>query len=289
MVVWLSMGAFAKATQWRSGRVVYRTCLENKSLARDREFESHLLRQLLTALNMSCFLLHEVRFELWYTCIKYMKLTFAYDEEKDIECLLSKGGGSKNSPGQRTKTYDELLLWTSNLQDQEEVKNFVRDYIQKNKLDIQQTIINVQKNWDGISERFEICAERVFGVKITYDITAYLTITGRYPYNIQDKFFYVSAKKQNANETAMHELWHFYTWLAVGDREKEIGAQKYNDIKEALTVLLNTECKDLMGDGIDNGYPQHAGLRNMILNAWKKTKDIKMVWAAMDTHHPREN
>ena len=28
----------------RSGRVVYRTCLENKSLARDREFESHLLR-----------------------------------------------------------------------------------------------------------------------------------------------------------------------------------------------------------------------------------------------------
>lgn len=29
---------------WRSGRVVYRTCLENKSLARDREFESHLLR-----------------------------------------------------------------------------------------------------------------------------------------------------------------------------------------------------------------------------------------------------
>jgi hypothetical protein len=25
--------------------VVYRTCLENKSLARDREFESHLLRR----------------------------------------------------------------------------------------------------------------------------------------------------------------------------------------------------------------------------------------------------
>jgi hypothetical protein len=40
----------------------------------------------------------------------------------------------------------------------------------------------------------------------------------------------------------MHELWHFYTWYGLGvDQEERLGKEKYNDLKEALTVLINIE------------------------------------------------
>ena len=78
----------------------------------------------------------------------------------------------------------------------------------------------------------------------------------------------------------MHELWHFYTWQRFGsDYETRLGKQKYNDIKEALTVLLNIECADLFPEGMtDNGYPQHKELREKIVGIWKDTKDIEKVW-----------
>lgn len=78
----------------------------------------------------------------------------------------------------------------------------------------------------------------------------------------------------------MHELWHFYTWSKFGDNEEQkIGVRKYNDMKEALTVLLNIECKHLLPEGVlDMGYPQHQELRNRISELWKKNPDILYVW-----------
>jgi hypothetical protein len=78
----------------------------------------------------------------------------------------------------------------------------------------------------------------------------------------------------------MHELWHFYTWHKFGESEqKRIGIKKYNDIKEALTVLLNTECKDLFPEGVeDAGYPQHQEMRSEIIKLWEQNPDIDFVW-----------
>ncbi len=70
----------------------------------------------------------------------------------------------------------------------------------------------------------------------------------------------------------MHELLHFYTLEAFAERTDELGLtpMQYNDIKESLTVLLNTEFKELMGDSIDNGYPQHQDMRTKILKLREK-------------------
>ncbi|MDQ5957331.1 MAG: hypothetical protein QG614_306 [Patescibacteria group bacterium] len=78
----------------------------------------------------------------------------------------------------------------------------------------------------------------------------------------------------------MHELWHFYTWCGIGFyQEEKIGKQKYNDLKEALTVLLNVECKDLLSEGvIDIGYHQHKEIRHKILEYWEKDKNIVKLW-----------
>ena len=64
----------------------------------------------------------------------------------------------------------------------------------------------------------------------------------------------------------MHELWHFYIWYKFGaEWTEKLGNQKYEDLKEALTVLLNAECNDLFPYGKeDAGYAQHKELREEI-------------------------
>lgn len=208
-----------------------------------------------------------------------MKVNFVYNEDKDIECLLTLGVGKTHEPGQKTKTYEELLAFTSDIGNLEKVREFVRKYISKNAIDTQRTKELLQKNWDAIAVEFEKRAEKIFGIKIADTINAYLTITGRYPYYPfdEDKRFYVPAHKDNANPTAMHELWHFYTWYKFGKRDVA-DEKKFSVAAEALTVLLNIECADLMQRAVDDRYPQYRNTRETVAANWKNSKDIDKVW-----------
>lgn len=207
-----------------------------------------------------------------------VKILFKYDEDKDIDCLLSIGPGSMNQPGNKTKTYEELEIFAPDIGNREKVREFVRKYISKNKINTENLCLSMKKDWDEVGEHFEERADRIFGINMVNTITAYLTITGRYPYNLRQNFFYVSTNPVNIPGTVMHELWHFYTWEKFGKKEMvRLGINKYNDIKEALTVLLNLECSDLMTIK-DPGYPQHQDLRKIIADMWLKTKNIENTW-----------
>ncbi len=64
--------------------------------------------------------------------------------------------------------------------------------------------------------------------------------------------------------------------------EQKLGAEKYNELKEALTVLLNVECRDLLPSGIiDRGYPQHQELRQRILELWSKDRNMDNLWQVL--------
>ncbi len=200
-----------------------------------------------------------------------MKVHFLYDEEKDIDCLLSKGPGSHNQPNSKTKTFEALVSEVSDLNNREEVREFVRNFLARNQINLKKNIDSVQHNWNQIHSEFEKRAEKVFGVKLNETVSVYLTVTGRYPYSFDDTYFYVSATRDNVNKTVMHELWHFYTL-------EKFGKDLDNDSKEALTVLLNVECSDLLAGELDVGYPQHQGLREKILELWTGRPDINNVW-----------
>jgi hypothetical protein len=112
---------------------------------------------------------------------------------------------------------------------------------------------------------------------------AYLTVNNRCPYHIEENMFYATiSNPKNVAAISMHELWHFYTWYKFGKELEESGKldwKKYGDIKEALTVLLNSESLNLLPEGeIDNGYPQHKELRERIVELWKQDPDIEFVW-----------
>lgn len=208
-----------------------------------------------------------------------MKLKFEYNKEKDIWCLLNKGKSSNNSPTP-TRTYSELVSVYGENPDEKSTSLFIDQYFETGNYDVTEYIKKYKKEFEAISSEYQKIAEKVFGLPLNEKITVYLTINNRCPYSIEEKWFFVSVSRNSPIRTIMHELWHFYTWQKFGaDEEKKIGAKKYNDIKEALTVLLNVECKHLLPEGaIDMGYQQHQELRNRILELWKQNPDIDYIW-----------
>lgn len=209
-----------------------------------------------------------------------MNIKFLYDKEKDVWCLLNKGKKSNNSQSP-TKQYEQLTAKYGEDPTTELASDFIEEYKITNNLNAQQFTKKYQEDWDSVSVEFQKRAETVFGISLPENITAYLTINSRCPYSISNDYFFVAMPTTSSRRTAMHELWHFYTWYGLGtDQEAKIGKEKYNEIKEALTALLNVECKDLLPEGIaDFGYPQHQELRQHIVKFWSNDRDIKKLWA----------
>lgn len=208
-----------------------------------------------------------------------MKLFFKHDIEKDIWCLLNKGKSSFNSPIP-TKIYEQLVSFSKENPDEKDAQLFIEKYILKNEINIEEIIKGYEQEWQEISNEYQKIAERIFGVSLKHDITVYLTVNNRSPYNIDENYFFVSFPTFSSTKTIMHELWHFYTWQKFGKEwQEKLGKQKYNDIKESLTVLLNVECKELFPlFVIDGGYPQHKEMRDTILRIWNEEKDIEKLW-----------
>ncbi len=210
-----------------------------------------------------------------------MKVVFNYDREKDIWCLLNKGKSSVNSQNP-TKQYEQLVELHGENPSNEAADSFVQTYLSEKTVDIEKYVDSYQSDWNTVADEYTKRAETVFGVSLPKDVVAYLTINSRCPYSLEENYFFVTVPTYPhiARRTVMHELWHFYTWYAFGiEQEERLGKQKYNDLKEALTVLLNVECKDLLPEDVtDKGYPQHTELREKILQYWAKDKNIKYLW-----------
>jgi len=208
-----------------------------------------------------------------------MKVTFTYDAQKDLWCVLNKGKTSLNSQ-HATKQYEGLVAEYGENFTPENAAEFIDSYISSHGFDVGNYIDTYQKDWDSIAVEFQSRAEALFKTTLPESITGYLTINSRCPYSITNNYFFVAMPTPSSRRTAMHELWHFYTWHAFGvDQEEKLGKQKYNEIKESLTVLLNIECADLLPPGIvDAGYPQHQELRGRIVEFWNSNKDMHALW-----------
>jgi len=215
-----------------------------------------------------------------------MKVAFEYDKEKDVWCLLNRGKSSNNSQ-LPTKVYERLVTSCGENPTPEATATFIDEYIADNGIDVQQYITKYQEDWDTVADEYQKRAEAIFGVFLPNDVKGYLTVNNRCPYSIDKDYFFVSMPTSSARRTTMHELWHFYTWYGLGTtQEEKLGKQKYNDLKEALTVLLNVECRDLMPEGMhDDGYPQHKELREKILQFWAQDRDINKLWTSLAFHY----
>lgn len=209
-----------------------------------------------------------------------MNVYIVYERDKDIWCILNKGKSSNNS-NTTTAQYSALIEQYGENPHITDVNQFIDAYLIQSNIDIQNEMRLIESDWSSISDEYHRRAQQIFGTELLQDITAYMTINSRCPYSIDAHMFYVVAgSPSHARKTIMHELWHFYTWYGLGAAEEQrLGAEKYNTLKESLTVLLNIECNDLLPAGlVDGGYTQHQDIRKEIIRFWEKDKNIKNLW-----------
>lgn len=112
-------------------------------------------------------------------------------------------------------------------------------------------------------------------------VNIYYTSIKRCPYGMEKEGFWIQLNgggrdKDLMSSIIIHELMHLYfnRYYRHFCLENGLNREQTEDIKEAFTVVMNEEFKDLFNQK-DKGYDIHKKLRTYILKQWKKSKDFK--------------
>lgn len=212
-----------------------------------------------------------------------MKVNFKYSS--DIEYWSVKYCGKGGSyGGLPTRLFSGVTEKYGDTFSQDQLMGLVNQYLRDRNLDIDKAIERAEQKWGIIETEFVDIAETNFGIKLSGEnYTCFLTLHDRCPYSLGENFFCTWIENKNPELTIMHELWHFYTWEKFGTETiSRIGKERYEDLKEALTVLINIYCKDLLPEGgFDGGYKKHKELRDKILDLHSEGKSLDEIWETM--------
>ncbi|MBS3074011.1 hypothetical protein J4447_00995 [Candidatus Pacearchaeota archaeon] len=208
------------------------------------------------------------------------KVIFKFDEDKNLfniweTCSLDVRYGVDFS-----KSLSPRIVGLCKNKKFEECEEKLKQYVKKpyrNEL-IYISVRAFNEAWSKINKEFFLRLSKVMKKPIcSEEFTAYITTITRCPYHYnKNPYFFVNLFKSIPNilENSAHEIMHIQFHNTYwSDVEKQIGKEKTSDLKEALTVLLNVEFKDLWLVK-DEGYTIHKELRDFIEREWKKHKDF---------------
>jgi len=157
------------------------------------------------------------------------------------------------------------------------IYKYLEEFYKKNGKKLKFVLNQFSEIWKLFEKEYFKRLERITKRKIyAKEFTAYLTTVNRCPYDQDKGWFMVSLSSSGLSACKIigHELMHFqlHHYFEKGI-VKKIGTEKFWDLKEALTVLLNEEFKDLWIME-DMGYTEHEELREFISKQWRKEKDF---------------
>ena len=107
-------------------------------------------------------------------------------------------------------------------------------------------------------------------------LTCFLTTFPRAPYDFQRGYIWIPViwPKETYVRTFIHELLHFQTYAYWQERcLRKLSQKEFEDLKEALTVILNEEFLDLIV-WPDKGYPVHQDFRKQLRKFWMTEKNF---------------
>lgn len=208
-----------------------------------------------------------------------VKVKFLFDKEKDLYNIWETCNKT-SSWSNHKKNVSSTFLKICEGKRFDECKKELENY--RIKLDnsglIEIFVDAVQKAWDKINDKYFERLQEIMKDKFKFkSADAYITTVGRCPYHYGKPWFMVSffSGIAHALKTSGHELMHIQFHNTYWNKiEKQIGEEKTADLKEALTVLLNLEFKDLWFVD-DRGYETHKKLREFITIEWEKEKDFE--------------
>ena len=157
--------------------------------------------------------------------------------------------------------------------------NFLIPYLKKlyKKENISQKKKEIQNIFNKHQEQIFSRMEKVTGRKIYKDnFTCFLTTFPRAPYDFGRGYVWLPIvwPKETHIRTFAHELLHFQTY-AYWEKKclKKLTNKEFENLKEALTVILNEDFLDLIILP-DKGYKMHKNSRGELLKFWKKNKNF---------------
>jgi hypothetical protein len=140
-----------------------------------------------------------------------------------------------------------------------------------------------QKMWNLAEKDYIRIMERVHNRKFPYKRIYGILSTGyRFGYDFRkNKKWFACSYESPAKSVgivmheAMHSIFHKY-FYNEWKKKFNLTDQQIWTIKEAVTVILNSECSNLMFKK-DTGHPGHENLRGKILKDWLKYKNFEKV------------
>jgi hypothetical protein len=206
------------------------------------------------------------------------KVIFKFDREKDLWNHWHKSNWKSSWVDFKIDPKIKKICEGKKFEEcKEELFNYLSK-LQKSNL-IQIEINSLEESWRGIEKEFFKRMNKLMKKNFDKDIIAYLTTLGICPYDPDEPSFMFSLfyslphQLKTCGHEIMHLYFHKYYWDEI---ELKIGKEKTGDLKEALTVLLNLEFKDLWFVE-DKGYNSHKNLRDFIVEEWKKEKDFEKI------------
>lgn len=160
---------------------------------------------------------------------------------------------------------------------QKEAFEFLRGHLRKiyQKNNLRRKARELQKDFQERKNEIFSTMEKLTMKKIYRDdFTLFLTTFPRFPYNYKKGFVWISYRQEMDHQVAIfiHELLHFQFMEYYGEKAWDmLGPEKYQYLKEGMTVILNETCQNLTPIQ-DRGYEIHKTLRKKLLASWRKHK-----------------
>ena len=143
---------------------------------------------------------------------------------------------------------------------------------------IEEEMQALEESWRKIENKFFKRLEKITQKPNFADsFKCYFSSGFMCPYNEKEKWFMVSMWHSIPSQitTIGHELSHFQFLHYYGKYcRRFLSKEKTEDLKEALTFLLNTDFNDLILSE-DIGYPSHKKLRARLKQIWLREKNFK--------------
>ncbi len=204
------------------------------------------------------------------------KIIFKFDKEKDLWNHWHKSNWKSSWTDFRIHPEIKKICEGKKFEECKEKLSSYLSKLQESDL-ISIELYSLEKSWREIEKEFFERMDNLMKKNFNKDIIAYLTTLGICPYDPDEPSFMFSLfyslphQLKTCGHEIMHLYFHKFYWNKV---ESKIGKDKTGDLKEALSVLLNVEFRDLWF-AKDEGYEPHKDLREFILTEWKKEKDFE--------------
>ncbi len=215
---------------------------------------------------------------------RFPKVIFKFNKKLDAENYFIAANSNPKWGGNFTKTLRPEVLKMLRGKKWEEIEkplmNMLNQGYSKDKTFMKNKLNEISYKWKKVETKYFVKLEKVTKHKIFRKIfPSYITTIGRCPYSVKYSWFMISIfNSTNWNiGTIAHEIMHLqFHYYYEKELRKQLNHEQFQDLKEALTVLLNVEFKQIISEE-DKGYPNHKYFRKYIVKEWKKKKDFDVL------------